>query len=169
VSFDTCIITPFSSPGFDLGSKFETYWKSSTAPLNSSTTPSMRQSTSRLGFAGSSSSVHASPALNITGSSTTGGTIITSSLTGEFVHLVIQVTRDMVPVVFAQRCLPVPGFDLNVGAVTYAQFKSLAQEDVLGGRAITNPSEWHSMLSSGFYSLEHIFKVSSRISRKHES
>ncbi|CAE6456550.1 unnamed protein product [Rhizoctonia solani] len=158
VSFDVCIITPFSSAGFDLGSKFETYWKSSTAPLNSATTPSTRQPASRQGFMGGTSSVHASPALNVTGSSIAGGTIITSSLTGDFVHLVVQVTQDLVPVVFSQKWLPVRGFDLSVGTVTYAQFKSLAQGDAPGGETVT-PSEWHSSLSSGFYSLEHALTV----------
>ncbi|KAG8716326.1 ubiquitin-protein ligase peroxin 12 [Ceratobasidium sp. 423] len=144
--------------GFDLSSKFETYWKSSTAPLNSVTMPSTRQPASRQGFTGGVSSVHASPALNVTSSSIAGGTIITSSLTGDFVHLIVQVTRDLVPVVFSQKYLPIRGFDLNVGAVTYTQFKSLAQGDTLGGGTVT-PSEWHSSLSSGFYSLEHALTV----------
>ncbi|KEP54101.1 cyclin-dependent kinase inhibitor [Rhizoctonia solani 123E] len=158
VSFDVCIITPFSSAGFDLSSKFETYWKSSTAPLNSVTTPSTRQPASRQGFVGGTSSVHASPALNVTGPSIAGGTIITSSLTGDFVHLIVQVTRDLVPVVFSQKCLPISGFDLSVGAVTYAQFKSLAQGDVPERETATS-SGWHSSLSSGFYSLEHALTV----------
>ncbi|KAF8741661.1 Glycerophosphoryl diester phosphodiesterase family, partial [Rhizoctonia solani] len=158
VSFDVCIITPFSSAGFDLSSKFETYWKSSTAPLNSVTTPA-RQPASRQGFAAGANSANASPALNVTGPSiAAGGTVITSSLTGEFVHLIVQVTRDLVPVVFSRKCLPVHGFDLSIGVVTYAQFKSLSQGDTLKGDP-TSTSEWHFSLSSGFYSLEHALTV----------
>ncbi|KAJ1311286.1 hypothetical protein OPQ81_009784 [Rhizoctonia solani] len=138
VSFDVCIIAPFSSAGFDLSSKFETYWKSSTAPLNSSTIPSTRQAASRQGLAGGSTSTHASPALNVTGPSIAGGTIITSSLSGDFVHLTVQVTRDLVPVVFSQKCLPI--------------------RRCAGGEP-TTPSEWHSSLLSGFYSLEHALTV----------
>ncbi|KAF8761619.1 cyclin-dependent protein kinase inhibitor [Rhizoctonia solani] len=152
VSFDVCIITPFSSAGFDLSSKFETYWKSSTAPLNSVTTPA-RQPASRQGFAAGANSANASPALNVTGPLiAAGGTVITSSLTGEFVHLIVQVTRDLVPVVFSRKWLPVHGFDLSIGVVTYAQFKSLSQGDTLKGDP-TSTSEWHFSLSSGFYSL----------------
>ncbi|QRW19188.1 ankyrin repeats [Rhizoctonia solani] len=133
VSFDVCIITPFSSAGFDLSSKFETYWKSSTAPLNSVTTPA-RQPASRQGFAAGANSANASPALNVT------------------------VTRDLVPVVFSRKWLPVHGFDLSIGVVTYAQFKSLSQGDTLKGDP-TSTSEWHFSLSSGFYSLEHALTV----------
>ncbi|ELU41829.1 cyclin-dependent protein kinase inhibitor [Rhizoctonia solani AG-1 IA] len=158
VSFDVCIITPFSSAGFDLSSKFETYWKSSTAPLNSVTTPA-RQPASRQGFAAGANSANASPALNVTGPLiAAGGTVITSSLTGEFVHLIVQVTRDLVPVVFSRKWLPVHGFDLSIGVVTYAQFKSLSQGDTLKGDP-TSTSEWHFSLSSGFYSLEDALTV----------
>lgn len=82
-----------------------------------------------------------------------------SSLTGEFIHLVIQVTRDLVPVVYAQRCLPLSGFDLHVGAVTYSQFKGLVQERTLEGNLSATPSEWQHILSSGFHSLEYALKV----------
>ena len=160
MSFDVCIITPFHTVEFDVGGKFETYWKSSTAPLNSNATSSTRQAPSRLGFAGGSSSVHASPALQVAGpSSVGGGTVMVSSLTGEFAHLVIQVTRDLVPVVYAQRCLPLNGFDLHVGAVTYSQFKGLAQKSTVEDYSSATPSEWQHILSSGFHSLEYALKV----------
>lgn len=69
----------------------------------------------------------------------------------------------MVPVVFAQKCLPVYGFELNVDGVSYTQFKNLAPGDQLAGRSLSSASEWHSTLSSGFYSLEDALKVSGRI------
>ncbi|KAG8744853.1 ubiquitin-protein ligase peroxin 12 [Ceratobasidium sp. 414] len=137
VAFDVCIITPFSSIGFDVGGKFQTYWKSSTVPLNTNIVPA-RQHPSRLG---GPSSVQASPALNIVGSSVGGGTMMTSSLTGEFVHLVVQVTRDMVPVVCSRRFLPVSGFDLHVGAVTCEQFRRLGQ-DTMKGQSFSTAAEW---------------------------
>ncbi|CEL57861.1 Ankyrin repeat protein nuc-2 OS=Neurospora crassa (strain ATCC 24698 / 74-OR23-1A / CBS 708,71 / DSM 1257 / FGSC 987) GN=nuc-2 PE=4 SV=2 [Rhizoctonia solani AG-1 IB] len=158
VSFDVCIITPFSSADFDLSSQFETYWKSSTAPLNSTTMTSTKQPASRQGLTGGTNSTHASPALNVTGPSVAGGTVITSSLTGDLVHLVVQVTQDLVPVIFSRRHLPVHGFDLSVGAVTYAQFKSLSQGGTLKEEPPA-PPEWHSFLSAGFYSLEHALRV----------
>ncbi|KAG8710342.1 ubiquitin-protein ligase peroxin 12 [Ceratobasidium sp. 394] len=154
VAFDVCIITPFSSIGFDVGAKFQTYWKSSTVPLNTNTVPA-RQHPSRLG---GPSSVHASPALNIAGSSVGGGTMMTSSLTGEFVHLVVQVTRDMVPVVYARRFLPVSGFDLHVGAVTYEQFRRLGQ-DTMKGQSLSTAAEWRASLSAGFHSLEYALQT----------
>ncbi|KAG8703392.1 ubiquitin-protein ligase peroxin 12 [Ceratobasidium sp. 395] len=138
VAFDVCIITPFSSVGFDVGAKFQTYWKSSTVPLNANTALPTRQHAPRLG---GPSSVHASPALNVTGVSAGGGTVMTSSLTGEFVHLVIQVTRDLVPVVYARRFLPVSGFDLHMGAVTYEQFRRLGQ-DTMKGQSFSTAAEW---------------------------
>ncbi|QRW05533.1 ankyrin repeats [Ceratobasidium sp. AG-Ba] len=156
VAFDVCIITPFSSIGFDLGAKFQTYWKSSTVPLNAQSAPLARQHPSRMG---GPNSVHASPALNVAGSSVGGGTMMTSSLTGEFVHLVIQVTRDMVPVVYARRFLPVSGFDLPVGAVTYEQFRRLGQ-DTMKGQSFSTASEWRAGLSAGFHSLEYALQAS---------
>ncbi|KAG8778211.1 ubiquitin-protein ligase peroxin 12 [Ceratobasidium sp. 428] len=155
VAFDVCIITPFSSVGFDVGAKFQTYWKSSTVPLNANTALPTRQHAPRLG---GPSSVHASPALNVTGVSAGGGTVMTSSLTGEFVHLVIQVTRDLVPVVYARRFLPVSGFDLHMGAVTYEQFRRLGQ-DTMKGQSFSTAAEWQAGLSAGFHSLEYALQA----------
>jgi hypothetical protein len=91
-----------------------------------------------------------------------------SSLTGEFVYLVVQVTHDMVPVVYSQRVLPVSGFDLYVRTVTYEQFKNLAQ-GTMKGQSFSTASEWQASLSASFHSLEYALQVSQTYSQTNEA
>ena len=60
--------------------------------------------------------------------STAGGHSLThSSLSGNFLYVTVQVTRDLQPVLFAEWQLPEDGFDVGVADVTLAQFLALAE------------------------------------------
>ncbi|KAI0032031.1 hypothetical protein K488DRAFT_50830, partial [Vararia minispora EC-137] len=155
VTFEIHIISPFSGVTLEIGGAVETYWKS----LGNKVTepPPRRQVIGPVARLVRAPRPHppASAQVSPTGSvaaSVTGPTqtITVTSVTGRYVHLTIQVTRDMHPVVYAERRLPEDAFDLSVDDVTRAQFEALA---VLTGRdfsrvqeAPTSPVEWYQAL-----------------------
>jgi len=84
-----------------------------------------------------------------------------SSLRGSYVYLVVQVTRDFHPVVYAEWMLPQPGFDLRVADVSLAQFEALASR--LGrnfdGTIDTSTQGWNTSISRSMISLVQLMKV----------
>jgi CDK inhibitor PHO81 len=105
ISFEFSIIKPFQGVQLEIGGKVETYWKS-TRPLNMSST--------------------GTPSLQSFNGGNSGQPLITaSSLSGQFVRVFVQVTRDLVPVAYPSWRLPVEGLDLGVSEVTYAQFQAI--------------------------------------------
>ncbi|KAG8931748.1 ubiquitin-protein ligase peroxin 12 [Tulasnella sp. 418] len=165
VAFETCIITPFNGVSVEVGNTVDTYWKStSLSTVNpSAQAPSARivlgssvgpiQST-RSHLGGSNAS---SPALSTTGATTLTTTAISSSLSGEYVHVIVQVTRDRIPVVCPEYVLPVEGgYGLGVADVTLEQFTRIAKAS---GREFKPPAangrlavatEWHVALRSRY-------------------
>ena len=49
-----------------------------------------------------------------------------SSVSGNYIYITVQVTRDLQPVVYSQWRLPEGAYDLGVADVTFAQFSALA-------------------------------------------
>lgn len=138
----------------EVGGDLETYWKSSAmayAPL----TPPRPRTTRRLNNVGS---VQTSPYLAKTGPSQTS-TI--SSLHGDYIYVVLQVTRDLHPVVCFDWFLPGVDFDIGVADVTLAQFESLSnsleRSDI--GSVGVNAHAWASALSRTMISLDRLLKV----------
>jgi hypothetical protein len=78
------------------------------------------------------------------------------------VHIVVQVTRDLHPVIFNDYLLPEASFDLNVSDVTLEQFLALARrverDDNLLGKAASVP-EWSRMLSHCMVTLADVMQV----------
>jgi CDK inhibitor PHO81 len=105
ISFEFSIIKPFQGVQLEIGGKVETYWKS-TRPLHLSST-------------GTPSSQ------SLTGGTSGQSLITASSLSGQFVRVFVQVTRDLVPVAYPSWRLPVEGLDLGVSEVTYRQFQAI--------------------------------------------
>jgi hypothetical protein len=123
VSFEINVIKPFDGATLEIGGAVETYWKSmanavsGVAPLHAI---SAWQRPS-----GSSGSTQTSPSNpSITGSA--AQPMIISSLSGNYVYVVVQVTRDLHPVVFNNWMLPERRFDLGVADVTLSQFEALS-------------------------------------------
>jgi CDK inhibitor PHO81 len=106
ISFEFSVIKPFQGVQLEIGGKIETYWKS-TQPLQTS-------------LPGTASS------LQILNTSQTNQALVTaSSLQGQFLKVFVQVTRDLVPVVFPYWRLPSEGLDIGVSAVTFNQFQAI--------------------------------------------
>jgi CDK inhibitor PHO81 len=144
LSFEFSIIKPFQGVQLEIGGKVETYWKS-TQPLQSSNA--------------------VTPAMQSIGASAGHSLITASSLSGSFVRVFVQVTRDLVPVAYPSWRLPIPGLELGVSEVTYTQFQSIisrinspAQKmDQL--RSINSASDAQSLISSCYASLSELLST----------
>ena len=142
----------------EIGGAVETYWKSlsqlSMGPESKNHSPSIPRPPP-IG------SVQASPA----GSSHTSNLqpITVSSVSGSYLYVTVQITRDLHPVVFAGWQVPEHNLDLGVADLTLSQFELLAERIGRGFR-FTEPFpssvlEWHKMVSSSMLSLENLMKV----------
>ena len=144
-----------------VGGTIETYWKSLAMPYNAPTQqPSQRiaQPFRSLGSAQTSPS-------NQMVSGNGGQTITLSSLTGEYVYLTVQVTRDSCPVLYDNWKVSLAAFDLSISEVTFAQLKSTdvgtrSGDTALRARLSSAPAhEWHKALSGSLMSLRELLEV----------
>ena len=87
-----------------------------------------------------------------------------SSITGDYVYVVVQVTQDMHAVAYSDWKLPGNKFDLCVSDVTFAQFDKLAIE--LGRKVDTRRQkptthvQWSSLLRGSMLSFAELLSVS---------
>ncbi|GAA6062254.1 hypothetical protein JCM10212_001768 [Sporobolomyces blumeae] len=140
VPFEINVVKPFGRAQLQIGGQFETYWKS-TATLSTTT-------------AGGSGDPN--PA--------TSSVVTASSLSGEHVRIVVQVTSDGHPVAWPQWRLPVDGLDVHVGDVTLDQFNRLANKlrRTLDPNKVQNkddPSAWYQTIVSSLIPLEDLFNI----------
>jgi CDK inhibitor PHO81 len=137
----------------------ETYWKSTAVSAISPSTSSKWPHRSHLiGSAQTSPSNH-----SIFSISNQASTV--SSLRGRYIYVVIQVTRDLQPVVFSHWVLPETGYTLGVADVTLSEFEALAlrvNRNVV--EPPSNAADWPGVLSSSMISLTHLLKVPSSAS-----
>ena len=89
-----------------------------------------------------------------------GQTLMISSLQGKYLHIVIQVTRDLHPVVYFDWLLPGIEFELGVADVTLAQFEKLAERlgrnEIIPGNTL---GDWARSVPRFMISLENLLKV----------
>lgn len=167
-------VRPFEGAQLEIGGRVETYWKSTTTapsglasqdhahqfqphrPLSISTSsPSMR------------SVMHASNPRSQSKDPKESGFITASSLSGDYLHLVVQVTTDYKPVVFFDQHLPYSGLTIGASEVTLEQFIALAENQRKAAKYTLNQvsksattSEWYKAIRSGLCSLEEVLAVS---------
>lgn len=139
-----------------MGGDLETYWKSTAIAAGQTTQLAQPRASRRTNHIGS---VQASP-VNSAGHGG-GQTLTISSQQGSYVYVVVQVTRDLQPVVFFDWLLPGIEFELGVADVTLAQYEALAQ--TLGKGLSATPEEpsidWAWKLQNSMMSLDHLLKV----------
>ncbi|WRT69382.1 uncharacterized protein IL334_006366 [Kwoniella shivajii] len=164
VAFEVSCIKPFEGAQLEIGGRVETYWKSKVTPSQptqdhahqfqshrplsvSTTSPSLRPP------------VTAPPASN----NNESALVTASSLSGEYVHIVIQVTKDFVPVIYSKLKLPIEQLDIAVSDVTCDQFLSIAKSNNL---LLTSPSnhhltsgEWSELLSTKMSTLDNVLSI----------
>jgi len=158
VDFEVNIITSFEGVTLEVGGDVETYWKSMAMPVVFTPQPNLSSWSHRSNLIGSAQT---SPAVNSTDNMGGQVALTISSLRGCYIFAVVQVTRDLHPVVYSDWLLPGTDFDLGVSDVTLEQFEALSHRS---GRRI-NPendvmdTDWSSLLSRSMISLADLLKV----------
>ena len=182
VSFELDFVKPFDSVQLEIGGRVETYWKSMLPSTSAAIAPSNRMTpiTAAVQALPTSTSQNSSP-LASSGPSGTSGTagvvssgtvmgqtsfVTASSLSGEYLRVAVQVTKDDVPIVLAVDTLPVSGLDVYAGSVTGKQVDSLARStgrhlDVTKEQAESFTMEdWQRVLEKTLPSLKDLLEVS---------
>lgn len=157
VALEISCIKPFEGAQLEIGGRVETYWKSKVAPSTQSQDHAHQFQSHR-----PLSVLTSSPALRTPSAPASApkeaALVTASSLSGEYVHVVIQVTKDGIPVAYPDWRLPVQGLDIGVSDVTCAQIRQLSAQNNLLLQAPTSAvaSEWHQAISRSLMSLEEI-------------
>jgi CDK inhibitor PHO81 len=152
VSFEVNIIKPFDGVTLEVGGDVETYWKSVAWPI--STNPPYSPWPHHATFVISGQNSPSTQSM----SSAAGHTLTVSSLKGSYIHVIVQVTRDLHPVVYPDWLLPGTDYDLTVADVTLAQFDALATR--LGRHpAGPTPEDWPALVTRSMVSLADLMKV----------
>jgi CDK inhibitor PHO81 len=176
VSFTVECIRPFEGAQLEIGGRVETYWKSTTiAPTAAVAQDHAHQFQPHRPLSVSTTSPSMKSALNSSSKKPPAnepekaGFVTASSLAGEYLHLVVQLTRDYVPVIYSQWSLPFEGLSLGVSDVTAKQFLDLSKSTSRAGKAAvekigpdTSLSRWHLGLQNVMMTLQEALAVCSR-------
>lgn len=147
VNFEVNAISHFSNVQLSLGGRLETYWKSVIAEA-----PPKAKSWKAATVVQEDLSV-----------------VTASSLKGEYVKLVVQVTRDGIPVIYPAWKLPIDNIDLHVSDVSWPQLSILAEQ--IGRSLRTVPKSgmdsklWYSTFSNVIAPLQDVLKVRPLVSQ----
>ncbi|EJF61296.1 hypothetical protein BD309DRAFT_851182 [Dichomitus squalens] len=154
------IITPFSGVKLEIGGAVETYWKSLAMPVPGASSakllsPRPPQHGRALGSAQTSPS-------NPTLAQASGHSLTHSSVTGSYIYVTVQVTRDLHSVIFPEWRLPDANYELGVADITLSQFKALASRLGRGAPAPDSsspPSLWAKWISSSMITLQELLRL----------
>ena len=158
MTFGLNIITPFSGVTLEVGGAVETYWKSTAIPATDVPRPWSVSTMPKAGSGSTNTNPSSQPVV------TKNRSLTISSIEGDYLYLVVQVTQDMQPVAYPHWKLPGDKFDLQVPNLTLSQFDKLAVE--LGRKVDTRKqkpttySEWYSLLKGSMLSLAELLSVS---------
>ncbi|KAF9135434.1 phosphate system positive regulatory protein pho81 [Mortierella sp. 14UC] len=176
LAFEYTVIRPFEGVRLEVGGRLETYWKSTNSidsTISATATPLTGTPPSLMPVSTSTSRgtlPHPVPQTTLTGN-VIPSYITASSLSGEYIQLSIQMTRDFIPVVFANWLLPVEGFDLALSDVSFAQYKRFGQlihqkessEDLESANIrLANTwraAEWRRKVYERWMSLEQVLRI----------
>ncbi|SPO23827.1 probable PHO81 - cyclin-dependent kinase inhibitor [Ustilago trichophora] len=158
VSFELDFVKPFDSVQLEIGGRVETYWKSMLPGVAAASTVGPTRMTPNSGVSGISGTLSsavaatstpkgadkgaaaASAGVGASGTPLAGSagatsaaaiqpTLVTgSSLAGEYLRVVVQVTKDAVAVVWPAPFIPLPGLEVYVGSVKADELLSLATQ-----------------------------------------
>ncbi|KAF8529169.1 cyclin-dependent protein kinase inhibitor [Hysterangium stoloniferum] len=156
ISYEVSIITPFHDATLEIGGAVETYWKSTAPKAEVKSLSELKSGLRVISSAHTSPSIH-SPSLG-------PGAVCISSLRGDYVHAVIQVTRDLIPVVFSRWTVPLNEVvDLGVADLTLAQLVQIATKEHLvydpNQHRPRSPSEWARILSTCLMPLKDLLHI----------
>jgi len=95
------------------------------------------------------------------------GLVTGSSLSGDYVQLFVQLTRDRVPVLYPQFMINHHGIDIPVCQLSFAQFQSISAErgvqqqeilQFLATQAVHDMPQTHRLLAASFMSLREVLR-----------
>ncbi|KAI0650656.1 cyclin-dependent protein kinase inhibitor [Trametes meyenii] len=160
VSFEINIISPFNGVKLEIGGAVETYWKSLAMPVPGGSAKILPARAPQYGRPlGSAPTSPSNPSLAMA----SGHSLTHSSVTGSYIYVTVQVTRDFHPVIYADWRLPDDQYNLGVADVTLAQFQSLATRLGRSGAApdatSTSSSAWSRWISSSMITLQDLLKL----------
>ncbi|KAJ8522978.1 hypothetical protein ONZ45_g506 [Pleurotus djamor] len=138
VPFEVNVITPFENVRLEIGGDVETYWKSTGFALPTFTpSPStgITQGLRQFHHLGSNQTSPSVFSIASSSTSTRSQALTVTSVRGDYIYVVVQVTKDLHPVVYSDWRLPEPAYDLGVSDVTLSQFEALALK---AGRNLPN-------------------------------
>lgn len=161
VAFELSCIRPFEGAKLEIGGRVETYWKSKVTPSNS-TQDHAHQFQSHRPVGVSSMSPAVRPSVSIVKSQEEPALVTASSLSGDYIRLRVQVTRDGIPVIYSKFKLPVDEVDVGVSNVTYAQFEAVAKKTGRGLPAsctATTFVQWRDVIWNCMASVEDLLKL----------
>jgi CDK inhibitor PHO81 len=163
VAFEVSCIKPFQGAQLEIGGRVETYWKSKVTPSAPSQDHAHQFQSHRPLSVSTSSPALRPPTVAPSSAPAREGALVTaSSLSGEYVHIVVQLTKDQVPVLHPVWTLPVPGFDIGVADVSSTQFNALAKSldrTIAGSPSQQTPAEWSAILRKSMASLEAVLSL----------
>lgn len=156
LAFELSVVRAFEGAKLDLGSGVETYWKATANP----SAPTSQHQQPSIDIPALMSSAADAAAL-------AGPTLVTaSSLTGQYVRIVVQVTRDGVPVAYPLWKLPIDDLDVHVGDVTLDHFLALATRkrrrfDVaaVAEQSGEDPAKWYAAIAQSLVPLRELLEV----------
>ncbi|KAI0638270.1 cyclin-dependent protein kinase inhibitor [Trametes polyzona] len=160
VSFEVNVVSPFNGVKLEIGGAVETYWKSLAMPVPSGSSKILPPRAPQYGRPlGSAQTSPSNPTLAMA----SGHSLTHSSVTGSYIYVTLQVTRDLHPVVFSDWRLPDDQYELGVADVTLAQFRSLAARLGRGGAvpeaASASPAAWARWISSSMITFQELLRL----------
>ncbi|KAH7888050.1 cyclin-dependent protein kinase inhibitor [Phlebopus sp. FC_14] len=161
VNFSVVVTAPFQGVTLEVGGAVETYWKSLTLPQGSPSNVSLQTAQPWRQSPRSLDSTHTSPSIQSATASPTHAVTL-SSLSGSYVHAIVQVTRDLQPVLYNELLLPETSFDLGVMDVTLAQFEALANRLDRGEhsiRRVPSVQDWYKVVPRLMVSLSRFMQL----------
>lgn len=162
MTFEINIVTPFKGVTLEVGGAVETYWKSMAVTIpGAPSQPALRlpKSSRSTDSAGTSPSIQSVVA-------SAGNSLTISSLKDNYIYVVVQVTRDFHPVIFADWLLPESGFDLGVADVTLRQFESLAVRLRKDLDSTDDSTDWRRVTAESMVSLARLMTVCLRVQHR---
>jgi CDK inhibitor PHO81 len=161
VAFEVSCIRPFQGAQLEIGGRVETYWKSKVTPTAPTQDHAHQYQAHRPLSVSSTPSVRPAPNTSTTNQPKDNTLVTASSLSGEYINVVVQVTKDGVPVVYPEWRLPVGGLDIGVPDVTFEQFTSLASSTsrTFAPPATASAAEWYTAIESSMAALADILEA----------
>ncbi|CAH7670007.1 hypothetical protein PPACK8108_LOCUS4678 [Phakopsora pachyrhizi] len=145
VAFELNVVRPFPGVQLSFGGRVETYWKAMTnMHLNTTTT---------------SESPQISPFGTPSMGNGTNAFVTASSLSGQYIQVTVQLTRDKVPVVYSKKTLKIQGFEIPVHEVTIDQFLKLSQQTfMIASKENLDAIGWYQYFERSLLTLENVLK-----------